>query len=62
LCQVLKESCGLQLHGVDDNIGKSRRILNSMGRQMNRNKWIMGSIISVLIMAIVLVIYVKLKS
>ncbi|CAK9232291.1 unnamed protein product [Sphagnum troendelagicum] len=50
------------LHGVDDNIGKSRRILNSMGRQMNRNKWIMGSIISVLIMAIVLVIYVKLKS
>jgi vesicle transport through interaction with t-SNAREs protein 1 len=48
------------LHGVDDNIGKSRRILNSMSRRMSRNKWIMGSIIGVLILAIVLVIYVKL--
>jgi len=47
------------LHGVDDNIGKSRRILNSMSRRMSRNKWIMGSIIGVLILAIVLVIYVK---
>jgi vesicle transport through interaction with t-SNAREs protein 1 len=47
------------LHGVDDNIGKSRRILNSMTRRLSRNKWIMGSIISVLILAIILVIYVK---
>lgn len=50
---------GLQLHSVDDNVGKSRRILNSMTRRMSRNKWIMGSIIGVLILAIVLVIYVK---
>lgn len=49
----------LQLHGVDDNIGKSRRILNSMSRRMSRNKWVMGSIIGVLILAIILVIYVK---
>ncbi|XP_024380635.1 vesicle transport v-SNARE 13 [Physcomitrium patens] len=47
------------LHGVDDNIGKSRRILNSMSRRMSRNKWIMGSIIGVLTLAIVFVIYVK---
>lgn len=51
----------LQLHDVDDNIGKSRRILNSMARRMTRNKWIMGSIISILILAIVLVIYLKLS-
>ncbi|CAK9229392.1 unnamed protein product [Sphagnum troendelagicum] len=50
------------LYGVDDNIGKSRRILNSMGHRLARNKWILGSIISVLAMAIVLVTYVKLKS
>ncbi len=62
LWQVLKGLCGLQLHGVDDNIGKSRRILNSMGHRLTRNKWILGSIISVLAMAIVLVTYVKLKS
>lgn len=51
----------LQLHDVDDNIGKSRRILNSMARRMTRNKWIMGSIISILILAILLVIYLKLS-
>jgi vesicle transport through interaction with t-SNAREs protein 1 len=50
------------LHSVDDNVGKSRRILNSMTRRMSRNKWIMGSIIGVLILAIVLVIYVKVRS
>jgi len=47
------------LHSVDDNVGKSRRILNSMTRRLSRNKWIMGSIIGVLILAIILVIYVK---
>ncbi|KAG6548694.1 hypothetical protein Mapa_009849 [Marchantia paleacea] len=50
------------LHGVDDNIGKSRRILNSMGRRMSRNKWIMGGIIGVLIFAIFLVAYIKFSS
>jgi vesicle transport through interaction with t-SNAREs protein 1 len=28
------------LQGVDDNIGKSWQILNTMGRQMTWNKWI----------------------
>ncbi|KAK4395964.1 Vesicle transport v-SNARE 11 [Sesamum angolense] len=28
------------LHGVDDNIGKSKKVLSNMSRRMNRNKWI----------------------
>ncbi|KAJ7971013.1 Vesicle transport v-SNARE like [Quillaja saponaria] len=49
------------LHGVDDNIGKSKRILTSMARRMNKNKWIVGSIVLLLILAIILVLYFKLK-
>ncbi|KAK4800149.1 hypothetical protein SAY86_025514 [Trapa natans] len=49
------------LHGVDDNIGRSKRILTSMSRRMNRNKWIIGFIIAVLIIAIALILYFKLK-
>ncbi|CAK9861812.1 unnamed protein product [Sphagnum jensenii] len=30
----------VMLQGVDDNIGKSWQILNTMGRQMTWNKWI----------------------
>nr|GMD34092.1 vesicle transport V-SNARE 13-like [Ipomoea batatas] len=37
-----------QLHGVDDNISRSKKILTTMSRRMNRNKWIIGSIIAVL--------------
>jgi len=49
------------LHGVDDNIGKSKKILTAMSRRMNRNKWIIGSIVLVLVVAIVLILYFKLK-
>lgn len=49
------------LHGVDDNIGKSKRILTAMTRRMSRNKWIIGSIIAVLAIAIVLILYFKLR-
>lgn len=30
------------LHGVDDNIGKSKKILTNMSRRMNKNKWVIG--------------------
>ncbi|PON37293.1 Vesicle transport V-snare [Parasponia andersonii] len=49
------------LHGVDDNIGKSKRILANMSRRMSKNKWIIGSIIAVLVIAIILILYFKLK-
>ncbi|PQP97649.1 vesicle transport v-SNARE 13 [Prunus yedoensis var. nudiflora] len=49
------------LHGVDDNIGKSKRVLTSMARRMSRNKWIIGSVIAVLVIAIALILYFKLK-
>nr|KJB11107.1 hypothetical protein B456_001G240900 [Gossypium raimondii] len=48
------------LHGVDDNIGKSKKILTAISRRMSRNKWIIGTIIAVLIIAIALVLYFKL--
>ncbi|XP_076930682.1 vesicle transport v-SNARE 11-like [Bidens hawaiensis] len=49
------------LHAVDDNIGKSKKILTNMSRRMNRNKWIIGCIVSVLVVAIILILYYKLK-
>lgn len=48
------------LHGVDDNIGKSRKILTAMSKRMDKNKWIIGSVIVVLVLAIVLILYFKL--
>ncbi|KAM0932526.1 putative GOSR2/Membrin/Bos1, vesicle transport v-SNARE domain superfamily [Dioscorea sansibarensis] len=48
------------LHGVDDNIGKSRKILSAMSKRMDRNKWMIGCIIAVLVVAIVLILYFKL--
>ncbi|XP_072993724.1 vesicle transport v-SNARE 11-like [Typha latifolia] len=48
------------LHGVDDNIGKSKRILSAMSRRMDRNKWIIGSVIVALVLAIFLILYYKL--
>ncbi|KAK8479481.1 hypothetical protein V6N11_046210 [Hibiscus sabdariffa] len=48
------------LHGVDDNIGKGKKILTAMSRRMNRNKWTIGIIITVLIIAIAVVLYFKL--
>ncbi|MQM12972.1 hypothetical protein Taro_045893 [Colocasia esculenta] len=50
-----------KLHGVDDNIGKSKKILTSMSRRMSKNKWIIGSVIAVLVIAILLILYFKLS-
>ncbi|XP_008806761.1 vesicle transport v-SNARE 13-like [Phoenix dactylifera] len=49
------------LHGVDDNIGKSRKVLAAMSKRMDRNKWIIGGIILVLALAIILILYFKLR-
>lgn len=51
-----------QLHGVDDNIGKSKKIMTNMSRRMSRNKWVIGSIVAVLVLAIILILYFKLKN
>ncbi|XP_074573027.1 vesicle transport v-SNARE 11-like [Curcuma longa] len=48
------------LHGVDDNIGKSKKILTAMSRRMDRNKWIIGGIIAALVFAILIILYFKL--
>ncbi|BFG32815.1 hypothetical protein CerSpe_190890 [Prunus speciosa] len=48
------------IHGVDGNISKSKMVLTEMTRRMNRNKWIVGSIIGVLALAIMLILYLKL--
>ncbi|XP_010552782.1 PREDICTED: vesicle transport v-SNARE 13 [Tarenaya hassleriana] len=47
------------LHGVDENIGKSKKILTGMTRRMNRNKWTIGAIITVLVIAIIIILYFK---
>ncbi|KAM7483343.1 hypothetical protein LguiB_007926 [Lonicera macranthoides] len=47
------------LHGVDDNIGRSKKILTAMTRRMNRNKWIISSFIAALVLAILLILYFK---
>ena len=48
------------LHGVDDNVGKSKKILAAMSKRMDRNKWIIGGIIAALVLAILLILYFKL--
>ncbi|CAH9120959.1 unnamed protein product [Cuscuta epithymum] len=48
------------LHGVDDNISRSKKILTNMSRRMSRNKWIIGCIVAVLVIAIILILYFKL--
>ncbi|EYU34638.1 hypothetical protein ABFS82_11G121800 [Erythranthe guttata] len=47
------------MHGVDENIGKSRKIITNISRRMDRNKWVIGAIITVLIIAIFVVLYFK---
>lgn len=47
------------LYSVDDNIGKSRKIMGAMVRRMDRNKWIIGLIITLLVLAILAVLYFK---
>uniref|UniRef100_N1QPK7 Vesicle transport v-SNARE 13 n=1 Tax=Aegilops tauschii TaxID=37682 RepID=N1QPK7_AEGTA len=49
----------LVLHDVDDNIGKSRKIMGAMVRRMDRNKWIIGLLIALLVLAILVVLYFK---
>lgn len=51
----------LQLHGVDDAIDKSKKILTAMSRRMSRNKLIVGSVIAALVLAIILILYFKLS-
>lgn len=50
-----------KLHGVDDAIDKSKKILTAMSRRMSRNKLIIGSIIAALVLAIILILYFKLS-
>lgn len=49
------------LHGVDDNISRSKKVLTAISIRMSRNKWIIGLIIAVLVAAIILVLYFKLS-
>ena len=51
----------LQLHGVDNAIDKSKKILTAMSKRMSRNKWIVGSVISALVLAIIFILYFKLS-
>ncbi|KAH0459788.1 hypothetical protein IEQ34_010451 [Dendrobium chrysotoxum] len=50
----------IDLHGVDDNVGKSKKILATISKRMDRNKWIIGCLIVALLLAIILIIYFKL--
>ena len=49
----------LQLDDVDVNVGKSRSIIGGMVRRMDRNKWIIGLIIAVLVLVILVILYFK---
>ncbi|CAI0391010.1 unnamed protein product [Linum tenue] len=48
-----------KLHGVDDAIDKSKKVITSMSRRISRNKWIVGSVIAALVFAIILIISFK---
>ncbi|KAL6294778.1 hypothetical protein ACE6H2_002920 [Prunus campanulata] len=48
-----------KLHGVDDAIDKSKRVLTAMSRRMTKHKWIIGSVIGALIVAILFILYFK---
>ncbi|PRQ16235.1 hypothetical protein RchiOBHm_Chr7g0182011 [Rosa chinensis] len=47
------------LHAVDETITNSKKVLVAMTRRMSRNKWIMGSIVGVLVLAILLILHLK---
>ncbi|KAL5722958.1 Vesicle transport v-SNARE 11 [Ranunculus cassubicifolius] len=49
------------LHEVDDFIGKSKKLLTAMSKRMNRNKFIVGSVIAALAIAILFILYLKLS-
>ncbi|XP_042051927.1 vesicle transport v-SNARE 12-like [Salvia splendens] len=48
-----------KLYEVDSAIDRSKKVLTSMSRRLSRNKWIVGSIIFALILAIIIVLYFK---
>lgn len=50
------------MHGVDDNIAKSRRMLSNMSQRFERHKYMMAGIIAVLLFAILFIVYVKSRS
>lgn len=50
-----------RLHGVDNAIDKSKKVLTAMSRRMTRNKWILASLIGALVFAIVIILFYKLS-
>ncbi|XP_073526181.1 uncharacterized protein [Phyllobates terribilis] len=50
-----------KLHEVDSTIDKSKKILTSMSRRISKNKWIAGSVITALVLAIIFILYFKLS-
>ncbi|CAJ1932000.1 unnamed protein product [Sphenostylis stenocarpa] len=50
-----------RLHGVDDAIDKSKKVLTTMSRRITRNKWIVASVIGALVFAIVVILFYKLS-
>ncbi|XP_009356339.2 vesicle transport v-SNARE 12 [Pyrus x bretschneideri] len=50
-----------KLNAVDDAIDKSKRVLTAMSRRMTKHKWIIGSVIGALIVAILFILYFKLS-
>ncbi|MED6190484.1 Vesicle transport v-SNARE 12, partial [Stylosanthes scabra] len=50
-----------KLHGVDDAIDKSKKVLTTMSRRITRNKWIVASLIGALVLAILIIIFYKLS-
>ncbi|KAK9675955.1 hypothetical protein RND81_11G044100 [Saponaria officinalis] len=49
-----------KLHEVDNAIDKSKKILTAMSRRISKNKWIYGSVVGVLLIAIIFIVYFKL--
>ncbi|BAT79628.1 hypothetical protein VIGAN_02254300 [Vigna angularis var. angularis] len=45
------------LNGVDDNISKSKKILSAMSRRMSRNRWIVGSLLTAMVVAVIIILY-----
>ncbi|OIW02155.1 hypothetical protein TanjilG_02379 [Lupinus angustifolius] len=50
-----------KLHGIDDAIDKSKKVLTTMSRRITRHKWIIGSVIGALVLAIVIILFFKLS-
>jgi len=50
-----------KLHGVDDAIDKSKKVLTAMSRRMSKNKWMIGSVIGALVIAVIFILFYKLS-